>query len=219
MKVDFQLRLAEGLGKLGIDLSGESCEQLECYYTELKKWSRKVNLIAKLTSDEQIIENHFLDSLMILPLLGAAEPHLLDVGTGAGFPGLVCKIAKPELKVTLVEPRLKRVSFLKHIVRTLNLQDVNTLACRVEDEEQLPGTTGFSHITSRAVADIGSFLAMVERFLPSGARLICMKGPRWQEEVDRASEVIQRSYELVQVEGQTLPFSAAERNLLTFRYR
>ncbi len=219
MKVDFQLRLAEGLEKLKIELGSDSCKQLEYYYTELKKWAKKVNLIARMTSDEQIIENHFLDSLMILPLLEAEESHLLDVGTGAGFPGLVCKIAKPDLEVTLVEPRLKRVSFLKHVVRSLDLQGVNTLACRVEDEEQLPSATGFSHITSRAVADIASFLALVERFSPSGARLICMKGPKWQEEVDSAAKVLQSSYELVQVYRQVLPFSSAERNLLSFRYR
>lgn len=219
MNVDFQLRLAEGLEKLGIDLARDSCNQLECYYTELRKWTKKINLIARMTSDEQIIENHFLDSLMILPMLEAAEVHLLDIGTGAGFPGLVCKIAKPDLVVTLVEPRLKRVSFLKHIVRSLELQGVNTLACRVEDEEQLPSTAGFSHITSRAVADIATFLAMVERFSPSGARLICMKGPKWQEEVDSAAEILQQSYELVQVKRQLLPFSSAERNFLSFRYR
>lgn len=219
MSVDFQGRLAEGLDRLELELSAESCECLELYFTELKKWAKKINLIAKMTSDEQIIENHFLDSLMILPFLEGVEPHLLDIGTGAGFPGLVCKIAKPELRVTLVEPRLKRVSFLKHIVRTLGLQGVNTLACRVEDEELLSDTGDFTHITCRAVADIGSFLDMVKRFRESGAKLICMKGPRWKEEVDRASEILLQSYELVLVEKQVLPFSGAERNFLFFIYR
>ncbi len=113
----------------------EAFDRLNLYFNELKKWGRKVNLIAKSSSDQQIVENHFIDSLTILPLLVGANTHLLDIGTGAGFPALVCKAAYPELAITLVEPRLKRVSFLGHITRTLGLQEVKILSCRVEDEQ------------------------------------------------------------------------------------
>jgi 16S rRNA (guanine527-N7)-methyltransferase len=110
------------------------------------------------TEPQQIIENHFIDSLTILPLLHGADVHLLDIGSGAGFPGLVCKAARPELLVTLVEPRLKRASFLGHIVRTLGLDGVTILTCRIEDEVQLPSDTVFSHITGRAITEVGPFL-------------------------------------------------------------
>lgn len=214
---DFRQRLETGLNVLGIEISLEAFDRLTLYFSELKKWSRKVNLIAKSASDEQIVENHFLDSLTILPLLDGVNPHLLDIGTGAGFPALVCKAAFPELVVTLVEPRLKRVSFLGHIVRTLGLKDVRILSCRVEDEEQLPSELEFTHITARAVTEIGSFLQMVERFSPSDPQLICMKGPKWREELAAASQILDRSpYKLERVVECSLPFSGAERSLLMF---
>jgi 16S rRNA (guanine527-N7)-methyltransferase len=218
MKFDFRSRLTEGLDILEIDIPEDSYGRLELYFTELKKWSQKVNLIAKRATDEQIIENHFLDSLMILPLLEESGTHLLDVGTGAGFPGLICKAARPEIDVTLVEPRLKRVSFLKQVVRILDLQGVNTLACRIEDESTLSSTEKFSHITCRAVTDLGVFLEMVERFSPSAGQVICMKGPKWQEELDEAAEIIKQSYVLQQVVKLQLPFSNAPRNVLLFEY-
>jgi 16S rRNA (guanine527-N7)-methyltransferase len=214
---DFSQRLETGLKSLGIEISPEAFDRLSVYFSELKKWGRKVNLIAKSTSDEQIVENHFLDSLTILPLLDGPNTHLLDIGTGAGFPALVCKAARPELVVTLVEPRLKRVSFLGHITRTLGLQEVKILSCRVEDEEQLPAAGEFSHITARAVTEIGSFLQMVERFSPLGPQLICMKGPKWQDELAAASEILAHSsYSLDRVMECALPFSKAERNILIF---
>ena len=216
--VDFRQRLATGLHLLGIELSPEALARLLLYFDELKKWSRKVNLIAKSTSDEQIVENHFLDSLTILPLLTGTPVHLLDIGTGAGFPALVCKAACPEIAVTLVEPRLKRVSFLGHITRTLRLQDVQILACRVEDEELLPSTLKVTHITARALTETGAFLRLVERFSLSGPQLICMKGPKWREELTAAAEILDRSaYMLDRVEHCTLPFSGAERSLLILK--
>ncbi len=215
--VDFSQRLEQGLEILGIDISPEAVKRLRLYFNELKKWGKKVNLIAKSTSDEQIIENHFLDSLTILPILQGAGTHLLDIGTGAGFPALVCKAAYPDIVVTLVEPRLKRVSFLGHIVRTLGLKDVKISSCRVEDEEQLPSTLAFSHITARAVTEISSFLSMVERFSPSGPQLICMKGPKWREELVAASGLLENSaYTFDRVVQCTLPFSGAKRSIVVF---
>lgn len=214
----FHGRLNEGLAGLDISLDEEAVERLYRYFLELKKWSAKVNLIAKGTADEQIIENHFLDSLTLLPLLLDPQVHLLDVGSGAGFPGLVLKAAYPALRLTLVEPRLKRVSFLRHISRTLGLSEVNVLACRIEDEQHLPSATDFSHITSRAVTDIAGFLGMTARFRTPGLEVICMKGPRWQEELGNAAEVV-RELRFVQekVITRVLPFSSAERTLLVFR--
>jgi 16S rRNA (guanine527-N7)-methyltransferase len=214
---DFSTRLEKGLKVLGIAICPDASARLSIYFSELKKWGKKVNLIAKSTSDEQIVENHFLDSLTILPLLEGAGIHLLDIGTGAGFPALVCKAACPELAVTLVEPRSKRVSFLGHIVRTLGLEGVNILPCRIEEEEQFSSARSFTHITARAVTEIGPFLQMVERFAISGPQLICMKGPKWREELTAAADVLSSSsYKLDRVVECTLPFSEAERNILLF---
>jgi 16S rRNA (guanine527-N7)-methyltransferase len=212
----FQERLAEGLAALDIAIERKGLEALARYHAELKRWSGKMNLIAKNSPDEQILESHFLDSLTLLPLLPAGA-HLLDIGTGAGFPGLVCKAAGPALRLTLVEPREKRVSFLRHIVRTLGLNDVQIVTGRIEDEQLLPSNTPFTHITSRAVSDIAGFLTMTERFFRPGLRMICMKGPKWQEELAAAAECLNR-LPIVREEiiERRLPLSGALRVLIVF---
>jgi 16S rRNA (guanine527-N7)-methyltransferase len=214
---DFREQLQQGCTALGVVLDAEAVERLFLYFTELLRWSRKINLIAKGTAEAEILENHFLDSLTLLPLLEASGLHLLDVGSGAGFPGLVCKAARPEMTVTLLEPRLKRVSFLRHIIRTLKLRGVEALAGRVEDEILLPSSSLFTHITSRAVTDIGEFLRMVSRLCGEGTTVICMKGPKWQEELQAMQKLspailLQHTSTL----ERELPNSHARRVLLTF---
>jgi len=214
----FEKRLLEGLSFLKIDLDSDGIDRLHRYFLELKKWSGKVNLIARASGDDQIIENHFLDSLTLLPLLQGSDVRLLDVGSGGGFPGLVLKAARPGMGVTLVEPRLKRVSFLRHVARTLHLPDVTVLACRIEDKDALPADAGFSHITSRAVADVAGFLRMTARFTTPDLRIICMKGPRWQKELAAAGSELERiPFVRESVVTQVLPFSRAERTLIVFR--
>jgi 16S rRNA (guanine527-N7)-methyltransferase len=219
-EVDFRALIKGGCEQLGIELERTAVERLFVYFEELKRWSRKINLIAKETTDEQIIENHFLDSLTLLPVLkGPGCAHLLDVGTGAGFPGLVCKAAMPDLELTLVEPRLKRVSFLRHIIRSLKLVGVSILACRIEDEELLSSSTPFTHIASRAVTEVGAFLGMVRRFALSEPLIICMKGPKWQQELTAVADELQTgSLELVGTVQLQLPFSGAGRTLLILKF-
>ena len=212
----FRDGLVLGLAALDMTVEEQGVMALCCYHAELKRWSGKMNLIAKNTPDEQILESHFLDSLTLLPLLPKAA-HLLDIGTGAGFPGLVCKAMMPSLRLTLVEPRQKRVSFLRHIVRTLELKDVEIIEGRIEDELLLPSETSCSHITSRAVSDIAGFLQMTERFLQPDLRLICMKGPKWQEELAAASGVMERlSIERLGCVERRLPLTGRLRVLIVF---
>ncbi len=220
VKEDFDFRegLAEGCHALGLpELDSEAVERLFVYFKELKRWSQKINLIAKKATDREILEKHFLDSLTLLPLLDGKHPHLLDIGTGAGFPGLVCKAARPELQLTLVEPRQKRVAFLSHIARTLQLTEISILNCRVEDESLLPSNGGFTHITSRAVTEVKVFLDMSSRFMKSGVQVICMKGPKWQEELAVwESTTSPVNFSLQSQVAYILPYSKANRNLLVF---
>ena len=215
---DFREGLAEGCHAIGLaELDSEAVERLLVYFKELKRWSQKINLIAKKATDREILEKHFLDSLALLPLLDGENPHLLDIGTGAGFPGLVCKAAKPGLQLTLVEPRQKRVAFLSHIARTLQLTEISILNCRVEEESLLPSNGGFTHITSRAVTEVKVFLDMSSRFMKPGVRVICMKGPKWQEELavwqNTTSPI---NFSLQSQVAYILPHSKASRNLLVF---
>jgi 16S rRNA (guanine527-N7)-methyltransferase len=213
----FRRGLARGVEQLGQELPAEANDRLEQYFHELRKWAAKVNLVARGTTDEDLLEMHFLDSLTLLPLLTGPAPRLLDIGSGAGFPGLVCAAVHPELTVTLVEPRLKRASFLRHMVRILALERVEVLDCRIEDEAVIPSSWHISHITGRAVAELGQLLEMTARFAGGASQLIWMKGPKWQMELDAAASALSLSpFRLVRVVQNRLPFSGAERNLLIF---
>lgn len=219
--------LALGLTRLGLTLPESVTTHLLQYFSELKKWSQRINLIAK-APDSEIMETHFLDSLTLLPLVSekaaTAKPYnLMDVGTGAGFPGLVLKIACPDLAVTLVEPREKRVSFLKQIIRNLKLQGVKVVTAhlRPADREQMAQLGRFSMITCRALTDTAGFLTLCQEFSqPGGGKVLCMKGPKAQEELAnwRATDPAS-PYQLAEIRETQLPFSLAPRSLVVFVHR
>jgi 16S rRNA (guanine527-N7)-methyltransferase len=208
--------ILQGCKALGITLRHEESVRLVYYYTELVKWNRRMNLVSQ-ASEQEIIESHFLDSLTLLPQLDCAgRPELLDVGTGAGFPGLVLKAACPELVLTLVEPRAKRVTFLRHMARSLQLENVTIIEKRLEPAlvGQLPS---FPVITSRAVANISDFLELAAPFSPLGGTVLCMKGPKAEEEISQWQRDQPASpYTLRNIVTLTMPFSRAMRNLVIF---
>jgi 16S rRNA (guanine527-N7)-methyltransferase len=209
--------LSQGARQLGIVLEAEASERLLIYLAELVKWSRRINLIARDTPEAQIIENHFLDSLTLLPLVqgqeqgqGLESVHLLDVGTGAGFPGLVLAAVLPEARFTLVEPRVKRVSFLRHLIRTLGLTNTVLVADRVE--AFTPDWQGrFTHITCRAVAEPGLFLPLVRPLVNLETRVLLML-TRTQA-LDGIEQLPSGRWRIVDTLTLTLPFSRAPRVL------
>ncbi|OKY74514.1 MAG: 16S rRNA (guanine(527)-N(7))-methyltransferase RsmG [Desulfobulbaceae bacterium DB1] len=208
--------LQEGCGELGIKLEKKAMDRLALYFQELCKWNRKMNLVAA-APDKELIESHFLDSLTLLPFLDTDEnPSLLDVGTGAGFPGLALKCAVEPLALTLVEPREKRVTFLRHIVRQLGLTGVEILDHRLEKTNK--GECRYPLITSRALSTVSEFLDLVTDWCPPGGTVICMKGPKADEEIAQWRTVSPASpFVLEKHQSLTLPFSGAARNLLVFR--
>lgn len=166
--------LVRGGAQLGLAMDPAGVERLLVYLADLMKWSRRVNLVARDTPETQVVETHFLDSLTLLPFLdGAGGIHLLDVGSGAGFPGLALACVRPDARFTLCEPRQKRVSFLRHVVRTLGLANVEVVADRVE--AQASAWQGrFTHITSRAVAEPAAFLPLVRPLVTPATRVLLM---------------------------------------------
>ena len=166
--------LVRGGAQLGLAVDPAGVERLLEYLAELMKWSRRVNLIARDTPEAQVVETHFLDSLTLLPFLdGAGGIHLLDVGSGAGFPGLALACVRPDARFTLCEPRQKRVSFLRHVVRTLGLANVEVAPDRVDAHTaDWPGR--FTHITSRAVAEPAAFLPLVRPLVTPATRVLLM---------------------------------------------
>jgi len=197
---------------MGLSLGGEELDRLLVYLAELMKWSRRINLIARDTSEAQAIETHFLDSLTLLPLLREAEEpvHLLDIGTGAGFPGLVLACVLPGVSFTLVEPRQKRVTFLRHLIRTLGLTNVAVVADRIEGHASA-WQGRFSHITSRAVAEPGLFLPLVRPLTNPATRVILMLAR--QESLAGIEHLPSGPWRITATRTLTLPMSGAPRFL------
>lgn len=214
-KDGFAALLEQGVQYLGCTVDPEGVQRLYEYFAELKRWSARVNLIARETGDEVIVEKHFLDSLALLPMVDVSCDILLDVGSGAGFPGLACKTARPELDVDLIEPRLKRVSFLRHVIRTCGLESIEVLPVRLENGVRIGREEDYTCVVSRAVADIPLFLAMCERFCRQGTRVICMKGPKYVQELEQGADRMNR-WRLTRKKEYRLPFSKSARALLVF---
>ena len=210
----FETQLRAGADACSVPIDAVQAERLYRYFLELRRWSRKVNLISRSAGDEEIVENHFIDSVALLAVLG--DGPLFDIGSGAGFPGLVCKAVRDDMAVTLVEPRLKRVSFLRHVIRSLGLAGVPVHGGRLEDGVELPGEEGCAWVVSRAVADVADFLQLCERFRRCGAKVVCMKGPRWPEEFDE-TRLAADGWSLAAVHPYRLPRSGAQRALLVFQ--
>lgn len=147
----FELIREEAL-HIGCPLTTEVCQQFEVYLQELVKWNQKINLTGH-KKEKDIIANLFIDSLALHKVLNHNfSGSILDIGTGAGFPGVPLKIFNPKISVTLVEPNLKKVSFLHHIIGTLNLKHVSVEAKRIEEVQVVtPFHKGFDWIFLKAL--------------------------------------------------------------------
>ena len=216
--------LAQGLDLMGLSLDNqpEALARLALYFQELNKWNSKVNLVARTLDGRQILEDHFLDSLTLLEFFAPEirqQGTLLDIGTGAGFPGLVLKAVCPQLQVTLIEPRQSRFFFLKHIVRTLNLTGVSTLNDYLEEKSTADAISGqyFTFITSRAFTDFHRFLKLAFPYLAEDGRIIMMKGPAAVAELQTLMQnALPKQVRLDGKRKLSLPFSEKERWLVSF---
>lgn len=177
--------LINGAAAVGVALDRTMIQMFLTYLSELKEWNRKVNLTS-LHDDQAIINAHFIDSLALIPHL-PARGSILDLGSGAGFPGLPIKIARPALKVSLLESRRKKINFLKHIISTLRLDNIDAIHGRVEhlvsDQNTIPHV---DVITARAFATLDRLLLVAHPLLKSGGCLIAMKGKEGLKELQGA---------------------------------
>ena len=181
--------LQSGLELLGLAISGEQVARLASFCVELEKWNRKVNLLAKDTPLPDIIDKHVLDSLTLVPLLDRLLPEggaILDVGSGAGFPGIPLTIARPLWHITLLEPRERRVIFLRHIIRAMDLSGIKVEPSRIEEGRL---QAAYQVITGRAVAEVPLFLSMVEGLAAPETRIICMQGEGGRQELRPGNQV------------------------------
>jgi 16S rRNA (guanine527-N7)-methyltransferase len=181
------LILKDNARYLGLVLNEIQLAQFDTYRNELLQWNEKTNLISE-NSSQEIISRHFLDSLTAWQFIQKPNARMIDVGCGAGFPGIPLKIALPSLELYLLESNRKKVSFLKHIIRLLNISTAHVLHDRAENIIQTDSwKEKFDIVISRATFKLDRLLALSEFFLAPEGRLIALKGPNVSQEFKQCS--------------------------------
>lgn len=200
-------RLLSGLDDMAISLPSEAVERLVAYVLLLVKWNRAYNLTA-VRDPMEMVTKHLLDSLSILPELPSGS--LLDVGSGAGLPGIPLAIAEPERPVTLLDTNGKKTRFLTQAVTELGLANVKVVQSRVEDYRT---AFPFCVVTTRAFSTLADMLEGSRHLLAPEGRLLAMKGARPEEEL----AAIPPEFSVLEVKSLAVPGLQAERHLVQVR--
>lgn len=177
--------LSQGLAHQGLALTEKQIEAIFAYLQELKRWNQKMNLVGFRT-DEAMVRDGILDSLTLLKAFQVRpDLRLIDIGSGAGLPGIPLKIVAPQLSITLVEAARRKVSFLKQVVRLLQLHGIQVLQIRAEALHRDPAyREAYDLATARAVAKLPEAVTLCTPFLKPGGRLLLPVGPRWSREIE-----------------------------------
>lgn len=197
--------LLEGSRKIGIDLDDSRMRQLLAYLTLLSRWNTVYNLTA-IRSPESMVTHHLLDSLAVVPALKGAR-HILDVGSGAGLPGVVLAIMYPEASVSLIDAVQKKTAFLSQVKAELRLKNVTVHTGRVE---KLRTPEKFDAIISRAFSDLSQFVGLSGHLLADMGKFYAMKGTLPEEEM----AALPARLKVHAVVPLKVPFLDAERHLL-----
>lgn len=197
------------LKELNITLSPEQQQKLDQFYHLLVEWNKKINL-TRITSEEDVYLKHFYDSLTIVKVVDLNKVHTLcDVGTGAGFPGIVLKIVFPHLKITLIDSLQKRVNYLNSIIKDLSLNEIEAIHSRGEDYHEK-----FDVVTARAVANIEKLLTYTMHIVNNKGVLVAMKANITEELNPDVQQKINRKYTIKKIEQFSLPYENSIRSLV-----
>lgn len=164
--------LAASARSLGVDLSPAAARRIVAYEALLERWNRRINLVS-FRSPAEVRERHVIDSLALLPHIPGGARHLVDVGSGAGLPGAVLAMARPELAVTALEPTHKKWAFLASVRRELGLRNFDPRPMRMED---LPAENSYDVAVSRATWPVEEWLGRGAALIRRGGRVLAMEG-------------------------------------------
>lgn len=182
--------LKQKLNEFNIEISDNQLEKFDKYMQLLLEWNEKINLTAIIEPDEVKIK-HFLDSLTVLKYIND-EDKVIDIGTGAGFPGIPLKIMKSDTKITLLDSLNKRINFLNLVIEELELKNIEAIHGRAEEfARNKLYREKYDVAVSRAVANLSTLTEYMLPFVKVGGRCICMKGANLKEELDKAKNAIQ----------------------------
>lgn len=202
----------------GINLSRRHLDHFSIYLDELTQWNRRINLTG-LSKRERIINELFLDSLIPSPFL-PSEGRMLDVGSGAGFPGMLIKIYYPRLKTHLLEPNSKKRNFLKQIIRLLSLDEISVINGRIEIKCEGLHPDGYNIITARALAGLYQVIAWCSPFLATDGLLVGFLGSKAEDELEKARLPMEDySLRLEKLLPYSLPGKGLKRHIVILKRR
>ena len=181
----------EKLSQIGITLSDKQKEQFDKFYELLVEWNKVMNLTG-ITEYEEVNEKHFVDSLSIVKAIDMNQVHsLVDIGTGAGFPGIPLKIAFPHIKVVLLDSLNKRINFLNTVIKELGLENIETIHGRAEDIAKQPEyREQFDLCVSRAVANLATLSEYCIPYVKKDGMFVPYKSGEIDEEVEQSKKAI-----------------------------
>ena len=211
---EFKEKMIINVDKLGITLSEIQLKQFYNYMNLLIEWNKKINLTA-ITEPNEIILKHFVDSLTISKYISDGT-RVVDVGTGAGFPGIPLKIYRQDIEITLLDSLQKRINFLDEVIRELNLEKIETIHSRVEDfGKDKRYREKFDIATSRAVANLATLSEFLLPLVKVGGKVISMKGSLIEEELENSKNAIKiLGGKIEKVDEFNLPNSDISRNIV-----
>jgi len=200
------------LEELNIYPTQDQLNKLDKFYNLLIEWNEKINL-TRIVDEKDVYLKHFYDSLTITKEVDLSKVNTLcDVGTGAGFPGIVLKIMYPNLQVTLIDSLLKRVNYLNEIIKELELTNIEAIHSRGEDYKG-----SFDVVTSRAVANIEKLVKYTMHLVSKNGVFIAMKGNIDNELTDSVEKVISKKYSILKINKFKLPIEESDRSLVVIK--
>ena len=214
-KKEFEERIKEYALEMNINISNEQIEKFYNYMQLLLDWNKKINLTA-IIEPKEIILKHFIDSLTILKYIEKGS-KVIDVGTGAGFPGIPLKIMRDDIEITLLDSLNKRINFLKEVIKQLELTKIQAIHGRAEEFGKKKRES-FDIVTSRAVANLSTLSEYLVPLAKIGGKCICMKSMNIEEELNQAQKAISLLGGNVEnIEKFLLPKSEIERSLIIIK--